>query len=264
LVVKLVWFAVVFVLCYFPILTFGGLFWFLYGVRGWFGERRLQLTRRKQLSALFALQDRTGPAGIERLIHDDERYAERVGRFLQERQVRMPVPLYDDLGRYRYRCAGKASVLADAMTGAVGRARDNELYVILADLVELGPNLAPVLKAARVARARHHQVMLIVPWPADVPPPDDTAKPTADAGDRKTGPKDKKPKKRPSTGSGHREARVLPVIQDALTRQYHESFRKLRRAFGQVGATVVRVSEGDPLQGVLDRLDRLRGMRSRR
>ena len=30
---------------------------------------------------------------------------------------------------------------------AVGRARDNELYVILADLTELGPDLAPVVNA---------------------------------------------------------------------------------------------------------------------
>jgi hypothetical protein len=54
------------------------------------------------------------------------------------------------------------------------------------------------------------------------------------------------------------------VIRATLTRQYHEAFRKARRALGQVGATVVRVNEGDTVQLVLDRLDRLRGMRSRR
>ena len=56
----------------------------------------------------------------------------------------------------------------------------------------------------------------------------------------------------------------MPVVQAALVRQYHEAFRKLRRSFGRVGATVVRVNEGDPVRLVLDRLDRLRGMRSRR
>ncbi|MDB5312265.1 MAG: hypothetical protein JWO38_6467 [Gemmataceae bacterium] len=258
------------ILMYIPVLI-GGLVWLIYGIRGWFGERRTQLTRRKQLAALFALRDGTGPGGIERLIHDDEAYAERVGRFLNERQIRVPIPLYDDRGHYRYRCAGKTAVLADALVRAVGRARDNELYVILADLAELGPDLAPLLKAARVARARHHQVMVIVPWPADVPPPDDkprtepVAPPDDSPMDRLPWEKSKKkPRKHRPVTPIDRTARLLPVIQAALTRQYHEGFRKLRRSLGQVGATVVRVNEGDPVQVVLDRLDRLRGMRSRR
>ena len=74
-------------------------FWFLHGVRGWFGERRRELTRRKQLTRLLALQDGTGPDGVERYIHDDEAYAERVALFLQHHLLRCPVPLYDDSGR---------------------------------------------------------------------------------------------------------------------------------------------------------------------
>ena len=75
--------------------------------------------------------------------------------------------------RYRFHCAGKAAVLAQAMVRAVSRARDNELFVIMADLAELGHDLAPVVKACRLARSRHHHVLVIVPWPADVPSPDD-------------------------------------------------------------------------------------------
>ena len=115
----------------------------------------------KQLAAFLALNDGAGPAGIERLIHDDAAYARRVGQFLQDRQVRMPVPLYDDLGRYRFRCAAKTQVLAQAIMRSVGRARDNELYVILADLAELGGDLGPVVRAAKLARARHHQGCLL-------------------------------------------------------------------------------------------------------
>jgi len=236
----------------------GGLFWLIYGVRGWVGERRLRLTRRKRLAAVFALHDGTGPAGIERLVHDDEVYAGRVGRFLQERQIRMPVPLYDDRGRYRYRCPGKARPLAEALVRAVGRARDNELYVILADLAELGPDLAPVVRAARVARARHHHVMVVVPWPAGVPSPDEADRPPPAAAP-KPKPRAWQPPRPPD-----RSKALLPVVKAALTRHYHEAFRAFRRAVGQAGATVVRVNDGDPIQVVLDRLDRLRGMRSRR
>jgi hypothetical protein len=61
-----------------------------------------------------------------------------------------------------------------------------------------------------------------------------------------------------------REARLLKAVQESVTRQYHDAFRRLRRSLGQVGATVVRVNDGDPVRLILERLDRLRGMRSRR
>src|SRR5262249_20841704 len=74
-----------FVLLCFP--TFLALFfWLIHGIRGWFGLRAAELRKRKQLAALFCLQDGTGPDGIERYVHDDAVYAERVGKFLQHHQ----------------------------------------------------------------------------------------------------------------------------------------------------------------------------------
>ena len=237
-----------------------GLFWFIHGFRGWFGIRAAELRKRKQLAALFCLQDGTGPDGIERYVHDDDAYSERVAVFLQHHQLRCPVPLYDDHGRYRFRCARKADVLAGELVRAVSRARDNELYVIMADLAELGDDLEPLVKACRVARARRHHVMVIVPWPADVPSPDET--PAEDAKEEGF----KKRKRHPDDlfDPGARHKRIAKIVQDNLTRQYHETFRAMRRALSRVGATVMRVNDGDPVRLVLDRLDRLRGMRSRR
>jgi uncharacterized protein (DUF58 family) len=239
------------------------LFWFIYGARGWFGTRASELRKRKQLAALFCLQDGTGPDGIERYVHDDEAYAERVGEFLQHHQLRCPVPLYDDQGRYRFKSPRKADVLAAEIVRAVSRARDNELYVILADLAELGDDLEPLVKACRVARARRHHVMVIVPWPADVPSPDENIE--VDEDDKGKGGKKKK-KRHPDDffDPAIRHKRIVKIVQDNLTRQYHESFRAMRRALSRVGATVMRVNDGDPVRMVLDRLDRLRGMRSRR
>jgi hypothetical protein len=237
------------------------IFWFIYGARGWIGPASAELARRKRLAALFSLQDGAGPDAIERYVHDDGAYVERVGAFLRHHQLRCPVPLYDDQGRYRFRCAEKADVLAGAMVRAVSRARDNELYVILADLAELGTDLEPLVKACRVARARRHHVMVIVPWPSDVPAPDDTPPPAP--------PEPPNGKKRKRRGPddflpNERHKRISKIVQDNLTRQYHESFRVLRRTLGAVGATVMRANDGDPVRLVLDRLDRLRGMRSRR
>lgn len=242
--------------------VFAGLFWFFYGFRGWFGMRAGELRRRKQLAALFCLQDGTGPDGIERYVHDDDAYAGRVAAFLQHHQLRCPVPLYDDHGRYRFKCARKADVLAGEIVRAVSRARDNELYVIMADIAELGTDLDPLVKACRVARARRHHVMVIVPWPADVPSPDEAPPAVAE---EKEGFKKKRKRHPDDLFDPHaRHKRIVKIVQDNLTRQYHESFRAMRRELSRVGATVMRVNDGDPVRLVLDRLDRLRGMRSRR
>jgi uncharacterized protein (DUF58 family) len=232
------------------------LFWVIYGARGWFGINAQELTKRKKLAALFCIQDGTGPDGIERYVHDDEAFAKRVTLFLEHHRLRCAVPLYDDQGRYRFKCARKADVLAYELVRAVSRARDNELYVILADLSELGDELEPLVKACRVARARRHHVMVIVPWPADVPSPDETTEPKDEARKKRRHPDDLDP--------DLRHKRITKIVQQNLTKQYHESFRKMRKSLSRVGATVMRVNDGDPVRMVLDRLDRLRGMRSRR
>ncbi len=268
LLVKLGWMNLMLLLTFFPPAILGAVFWFFHSIRGWFGERKRELTQRKQLAALFSLQDGAGADAVERYIHDDEAYAGRVAAFLQQHLLRCPVPLYDERGRYRFRCAGKAPVLAEAMIRAVGRARDNELYVVLADLAELGNDLAPVVRACRVARSRHHHVLVIVPWPADVPSPDVTevepeAAPVKEAAVKKFR-KGKHPEPPLAETRAARHRGLMQAVRRQLTRQYHESFRALRRQLGQVGATVMRVNDGDPVQLVLDRLDRIRGMRSRR
>lgn len=255
------------------ILTF--IFWFFHGIRGCFGERKKELVRRKQLSALFSLQDGAGPDAVERYLHDDRVYANRVAVFLQHHLLRCPVPLYDDQGRFRFRCADKAPVLAQAMVRAVSRARDNELFVVMADLAELGKDLSPVVKACRVARSRHHHVLVIVPWPADVPSPDDPADgepviavedepPVQNAWDLPMRKARTSKEKKAALNAKNRQNRLVRSVRISLTKQYHESFRLLRRQLGKVGATVMRFNDGDPVRLVLDRLDRLRGMRSRR
>jgi uncharacterized protein (DUF58 family) len=232
--------------------VFAGLFWFFYGARGWFGVRAAELRRRKQLAALFCLQDGTGPDGVERYVHDDEAYAARCAAFLEHHRLRTPVPLYDDQGRYRFKCARKADVLAYEVVRAVGRARDNELYVVLADLAELGDDIEPLVKAFRVARARRHHVMVIVPWPADVPSPD--------AGPEPEEPRKKRRRPHPDDLDPElRHKRITKIVRENLTKQYHESFRRMRKALTGAGATVMRVNDGDPVRMVLERLDRPAG-----
>jgi hypothetical protein len=141
-------------------------------------------------------------------------------------------------------------VLANAIIRSVTRARDNELYVILADLAEVADELRPLVRAAQVARARHHQVLVILPWPADVPPPPD----------RRTGVPAK-----PARGQGVvKSVKIGSLVKSVLVSRYHRGFAEVRSALARAGATVVRVEDGNPVRLVLDRLDRLRGTRTRR
>jgi uncharacterized protein (DUF58 family) len=227
----------------------GGLFWLAYGVRGFLAPHAPRTRRRKQLAAVFAALDADTPGAIERYLRDDEAFCARAGRFQADHHVRAPVSLYDAAGRYRFRGEAKADVLAAAMMRSVARARDNELYVILADLAELGDALAPLLKAVRVARGRHHHVLVIVPWPDDVPAPEKAPEPVAVA--------------TPIPGD---EAGLAPgrLVRIALVRGYQRRYEALRSELARVGATVIRVAEGDAVRTVLDRLDRVRGARNRR
>src|SRR6185437_11687241 len=74
-------------------------------------------------------------------------------------------------GRYLFAAPEKVPVLAQALLRAVGKGRDNELFVLLVDLLELDDYLEPILRAVSVALGRHHQVILLCPWPPGLAPP---------------------------------------------------------------------------------------------
>jgi uncharacterized protein (DUF58 family) len=226
-----------------------GLFWLWYGSRDLLGRGRQRLTRRKQLAALMAFLQRTGPASIERLMQDDQAYSAALSRFLQEHHVPVVIPWYDLPQLERYREGEKIPVLAQALLRAVGQARDNELYVILADLAGYSNELTPLIMACRVARARHHHVLVIVPGP-----PVHRSAPSAVSA-----------RSSPAHASKQVSTSATEGIQQRLAQQdYEQAFRQMRRQLVAAGATVLRLDADDPLPLVLERLDRLRGYRSRR
>jgi hypothetical protein len=189
---------------------------------------------------LYAYLDQTGPAGIERYLNDDLEFSARTTRFLTEHRVAPPVDPQRSYGTDPSLEVEKIAVLAAALTRAVSRARDNELYVILADLVPYAERIEPLIAASRMAQSRHHQVLVLVPWPADMPT--ELTRTTA----RRSG--------RPT---------LETVVRSALVRQHHKLYAQLKSALAKAGVRVIRISDSDPVPLVLDRLDRLRGTRVR-
>ncbi|HTU92803.1 MAG TPA: DUF58 domain-containing protein, partial [Gemmataceae bacterium] len=160
--------VLLFVLFFAPLavtLAWGGSM-ILFGVDAVSGSSKRRRDRwRKQLAAIVSVRYGLAPGGLAALLEDDDAFALLLQRFLNEHQVPYTLPLYSPEGRYLFAAPQKVPVLADALIRAVGKGRDNELFVLLADLLELDDSLDPLLRAVRVALGRHHQVVLICPWP---------------------------------------------------------------------------------------------------
>jgi uncharacterized protein (DUF58 family) len=203
-----------------------------------FYRRRWQLRRRKRVAALLAVRYGLAPGGLGLLLEDDAYCSVYLQRFLNEHHVPYALPFYDARGRYLFASPGKVEVLAGALLRAVGKGHDNELYVLLADLLELTDDLAPLLRAVKVTLARHHQVLVLCPWPPGVPPPDDRRQSTP---------------VEPAALPG-----LLGDVREADAVRFRRAFQRLRRTFARFGVPVLCAQSGDPVRLVLERLNRLR------
>jgi uncharacterized protein (DUF58 family) len=206
------------------------------------GQRR-RARWRKHLAALLAARHGLLPGGVEALMEDEDALSLHLQRFLAEHQVPYVLPLYDEQGRFRFAAPQKVPVLAAALLRSVAHGHDNELFVLLADLLELDDQLGPLLKAVRVALGRHHQVLVVCPWPPGVPPPDEQE--DEDAPPRPT-------------------ATLREALEQATRRRFHGAFRRLRRTFGRLGVPVLCAAAGEAVPLILDRIDRLRVVGRRR
>lgn len=251
----------------------GLLVWGLYSMRGWLQPRRQQLAQRKRLAALLALRAGTGPAGVEHLLHNEAAFIRAMGRFLTEHRASSPFSASRSSPPFDTFESSQVTVLAQALVRCLSQARDNELYVVLADLVELQHALKPFLHAVRLARSKHHQVLVIVPWPTELTSSGPAAQ-SPSIGTQKTAKERSRHHKRWPLISrllgGRRKlkqpvdpelySQVLGIYGDYYAQAYHD----LRRDLVRAGASVLRVDATDSVQVVLDRLDRLRGLRMRR
>jgi uncharacterized protein (DUF58 family) len=210
----------------------------------WPREARLA-SCRKRVAALLAARYRLAPGGLALLLDNDDHVANLLQRFLAEHRVPYSLPLYDEHGRYRFVSPEKVEVLATALVKAVGRGHDNELFVLLADLLEVGDRLTPLLRAVRVALARHHQVVVVCPWPPGVPPPS-------------------RESPHPIVVRRRGAVDVRAILERAAVARFHRAYHVLRRTFARLGVPVVSARSDESVHLILDRMDRLRMLGRRR
>jgi uncharacterized protein (DUF58 family) len=204
---------------------------------------------RKRLAALMSLHYGLAPGGLALLMEDDKMCSRYLQRFLAEHHVPAPVPLHDGQGRYVFAGGAKIEALARALLRAVARGHDNELYILLVDLLESDDQLGKLLAAVKVALARHHQVMVLCPWPPGLPSPlrradgaDDDSLPAQLA----------------------QQLRRGSLMQSLLWRMTAERFNRayahLRRSFARLGVPVICAREVESVSLILKRLEHLRGL----
>jgi hypothetical protein len=192
---------------------------------------------RKQMAAILSVRYELGPGGIGLLMEDDVTCADVLQRFLAEHQVACPFARYDEQGRNAFAAPAKTKVLADALVKAVTHGKDNELFVLCIDLFDCEESIAALERAVCVARARHHQVLVVAPWPNDVAPPgrSETNVPLAfDTLD------------------------VDALMQTVFADRMQRAFAKLRHDFGKLGVPVICAAQRDSVNWILHRMRRLR------
>ena len=229
---------------------------------------------RKHLAAILSVQHGLGPGGLATLLEDDDLCSRHLQRFLNEHQVSVPLPLYDSQGRYLFAAPRKIEVLANAFLRAVACGRDNELFVILADLLGLDDHLGKLLAAVKAALARHHQVMVVCPWPADIPMPR-TRRSRSGVSGQESGvrsPGSEVRSQRSEDRNQESELASIPeswlarsdstTVQELLHRativRFHRAYHHLRRAFARFGVPVLCARSEDSVPLILNRLERLR------
>jgi uncharacterized protein (DUF58 family) len=201
--------------------------------------QRRRFRWRKRLAAFLSVHYGLAPGGLAALMEDDEAFSLLVQRLLAEHQVPHNLPMYDRDGRYLFASPGKVPALATALRRALSHDIDNELFVLLVDLLELDESLDPLLRTVKVALTRHHQVLVVCPWPPGIPLP------VYDAADVDQPP--------PNTLAG--------ILRRSTRRRFHAAYFRIRRAFGRLGVPVVCAASDEAVPLILERIDRLRTLR---
>jgi uncharacterized protein (DUF58 family) len=137
---------------------------------------RRERRHRARLGAVFTeIYDLPAESPV-RLIHDDTQMAALLQRFLVEAGFAWMSPIVEPRGRELHDWNAKFETLATAMTRSISRSHDHELFVLLIDLIDYTGSSGRLLDVLRVARARHHRVVVICPWPDErLPDPSEPA-----------------------------------------------------------------------------------------
>ena len=139
----------------------------LFPISPWAHSR---LRERYRLAGVIAQLYRLSPAKQLQLVYDDPLMATFTQHFLSQSGMSWMEPVVSIRNRGFHDGMARMEILSSALARAVSQARDNEVFVILADLLECVPSLSHLMPAVKMALARHHRVAFVCPSPTFLRP----------------------------------------------------------------------------------------------
>ena len=143
----------------------------LFPVSPW-AHRRLR--ERYRLAAVIAQVYRLSPVKQLQLVYDDPLMATFAQHFLSQSGMSWMDPVVSIRNRGFHDGMVRMEILSYSLARAVSQARDNEVFVVLADLLECVPSLSHLMPAVKMALARHHRVAFVCPSPTFLRPTADS------------------------------------------------------------------------------------------
>ncbi len=200
--------------------------------------KRSAWRKRVQLSGLLGMLYDLNPQATCALYWDDRRLAELSSRFLWEQGWAWMAPLYsdradrDESGDPPAPPPAGAELMRAALTKSVVLAKDNEVFVVIANLFNRESYVEHILPAVKMAVARHHRVVILCtrPWPT---PPISTTSRTRSSVDQQ---------------AASDERRILLQAQAI---EIDNRLVTLKRKLRKVGAKVAIASERNAISLVL-------------
>jgi uncharacterized protein (DUF58 family) len=206
------------------------------------GALRYQETKtRKEIASVIAAVEDLGFEGLGLLMHHDPTFIERTQQFLIDHDFPYPRPLHDASGQYVFASSAKARHLANSLLSRVLHAQDNELFLLLVDLFEI-EHLEPLLSAIKVAQARHHEVIVAAPWPAELMDPADKADDANDSA--------------PPTDPAMSSSSPRDLID-----HYFKSYQTIQRELGRLRVPLILARPGRSIGVIVERVESLRASR---
>ncbi len=207
-------------------------------------KRRALYQRTLLAGVLTELYGKT-PVQLLELVHDDALMAIAAQQFLVDAGLSWMEPLLQTRSRGFHDGMATMEMFSKAITEAVANARDNEVYVVMANLLECATNISHVLPAVKLALARHHRVVFVCPTPTFRRPTSGTQLAKASAGEAVVAQSadvvsDKLPK--PTAEE------LLAQAEDIRAK---ELATRLQRALRRIGAAVTLSGEEEAIRLVL-------------
>ncbi|MBI4618059.1 MAG: DUF58 domain-containing protein [Planctomycetes bacterium] len=196
------------------------------------GPLASRIGRRKRLATVLAALAGLPPGAVERLRHDDASLARELLAYAARERLRVSHPVLGEDGRFLFADAGKIEELRRLLARSLALAKDNELFLVLADFTDLDSRLEDLLSTLALARSRHHRAIVLSPFPPglDLEPPA--------GGIDQPGP----------------EAAATAAYEE----HYRESHRRLASLFAGVRVPMIALDDHASVRTVLSQLARLR------